>query len=125
MVEKREVPRTFIDDTGFEEITGETVKHRRQMAYEGLITLIVTVDAETGEVHGEPEIVARGVRGLESTNGSLKDAQRVVAAAIAGASRQTLSDEGLLKEHVRVELKRFIQKLTGARPVILPVVVQV
>ena len=36
-----------------------------------------------------------------------------------------LSDESLLKEHVRVELKRFIQKLTGARPVIMPVVVQV
>jgi ribonuclease J len=95
------------------------------MAYEGLITLIVTVDAETGEVQGEPEIVARGVRGFDTNNGSLKDARRVVAAAIAGASRQTLNDEGLLKEHVRVELKRFIQKLTGARPVILPVLVQI
>ena len=95
------------------------------MAYEGLITLIVTVDAETGEVQGEPEIVARGVRGFDMTNGSMKDARRVVAAAIAGASRQTLNDEGLLKEHVRVELKRFIQKLTGARPVILPVLVQI
>src|SRR5258705_3829599 len=125
VVEKREVPRTFIDDTGFEEITGETVKQRRQMAYEGLVTLIVTVDAETGEVQGDPEIVTRGVRGFDSANGSLKDARRVVAAAIAGASRQTLSDESLLKEHLRVELKRFIQKLTGAKPVILPVVVQV
>jgi ribonuclease J len=125
VVQHREVPRTFIDDTGFEEITGETVKQRRQMAYEGLITLILTVDAETGEVQGDPEIVPRGVRGFDSTNGALKDARRVVAAAIAGASRQTLSDESLLKEHVRVELKRFIQKSTGARPVILPVVVQV
>ncbi|MGH9871573.1 MAG: ribonuclease J, partial [Pyrinomonadaceae bacterium] len=102
VVEKREVPRTFIDDSGFEEITSETVKQRRQMAYEGLVTLIVTVDAETGEVHGDPEIVMRGVRGFDSTNGSLKDARRVVAAAIAGASRQTLSDESLLKEHLRV-----------------------
>jgi ribonuclease J len=125
VIEKREVPRTFIDDTGFEEITGETVKQRRQMANEGLVTLIVTVDADTGEVQGDPEIVTRGVRGFDSTNGSLKDARRVVAAAIAGASRQTLSDESLLKEHVRVELKRFIQKSTGARPVILPVVVQI
>jgi ribonuclease J len=125
VVEKRDVPRTFIDDSGFEEITSETVRQRRQMAYEGMVTLIVTVDAETGEVQGEPEIVARGVRGFDSTNGLLKDARRIVAASIAGASRQTLQDESLLKEHVRVELKRFIQKLTGARPVIMPVVVQV
>ena len=125
VVEKREVPRTFIDDSGFEEITGETVRQRRQMAYEGMVTLIVTVNAETGEILGEPEIVTRGVRGFDSTNGVLNDARRVVAAAIAGASRQTLEDESLLKEHLRVELKRFIQKLTGAKPVIMPVVVQV
>jgi ribonuclease J len=125
IIEKREVPRTFIDDTGFEEITGETVRQRRQMAYEGMVTLIVTINAQTGELQSPPEIVTRGVRGFDSANGSLKDAQRVVAAAIAGASRQTLEDESLLKEHIRVELKRFIQKLTGARPVIMPVVVQV
>src|SRR6187551_1167938 len=46
IIDKRDIGRTFIDDSGFEEITGETVKQRRQMAYEGLITLIVTVDAE-------------------------------------------------------------------------------
>jgi ribonuclease J len=125
VVGKREIGRTFIDDTGFEEIQSETIRQRRQLAYEGMITLIVTINGQTGELQSPPEIVTRGVRGFDSTNGSLKDAQRVVSAAITGASRQTLEDESLLKEHIRVELKRFIQKLTGARPVIMPVVVQV
>jgi ribonuclease J len=125
VIEKREVPRTFIDDSGFEEITSETVRQRKQLAYEGMVTLVVTIDAETGALQSPPEIVARGVRGFDSANGLMKDAQRVVTAALAGASRQTIQDESLLKEHLRVELKRFIQKLTGARPVIMPVVVQV
>jgi len=125
IIEKREVPRTFIDDSGFEEITSETVRQRKQLAYEGLITVVVTIDRETGELQSPPEIVSRGVRGFDSTNGVMEDAQRVVAAALAGASRTTLQDETLLKEHVRVELKRYIQKLTGSRPVILPVVVTV
>jgi ribonuclease J len=125
IIEKREVPRTFIDDSGFEEITSETVKQRRQLAYEGLVTVVVTIDRETGVLQSPPEIVTRGVRGFDSTNGMMEDAQRVVAAAMAGASRTTLQDETLLKEHVRVELKRYIQKLTGSRPVILPVVVTV
>jgi ribonuclease J len=125
VVNKREIGRTFIDDSGFEEIEGETVRQRKQMAYDGMITLIVTLNSGTGVLHGDPEIVTRGVRGFDSSNGNLKDAQRIVAAAIAGASRETLSDSTLLKEHIRVELKRFIQKLTGARPVIMPVVLQV
>ncbi|HET6890232.1 MAG TPA: ribonuclease J [Pyrinomonadaceae bacterium] len=125
VVNKREIGRTFIDESGFEEIESETVRERRQIAYEGVCTLIVTIDSETGELLGDPEIVTRGVRGFNSTNGNVRDAQRLVAASIAGASRETLADESLLKEHIRLELKRFIQRLTGARPVIMPVVLQV
>jgi ribonuclease J len=125
IINKRDIGRTFIDDTGFEQIERETVRERKQMAAEGIVTLIVTIDGETGELQATPEIVVRGVQGFDGQNGSLKDAQRVVEAAVTGASRDTLADQSLLKEHVRVELKRFIQKLTGARPVIMPVVVQI
>ena len=112
------------------------------MAYEGMVTLVVTIDGQTGELEGPPQIVAQGVRGFESTNGNgskrrtqvssyegskelVKESQGVVVAAIAGASRQMLEDISLLKEHLRVELKRFIQKETGARPVIVPVIQKV
>jgi len=125
IINKREIGRTFIDESGFEEIEGETVRERKQLAYEGVITLVVTIDSKTGVLQADPEIVVRGVRGFDPVDGLMRDAQRVVTAAIAGASRETLRDETLLKEHVRVELKRFIQKLTGARPVIMPVVIQV
>ncbi|HSV33670.1 MAG TPA: ribonuclease J [Pyrinomonadaceae bacterium] len=122
IVDKREIKRTFIDETGFEEIEFETVRERKKMAYEGMITLILTINGETGELQTSPKIVAQGVIGFDSSNGSMKEAERAVAAALAGASRQTLADESLLKEHVRLELKRFIQKETGAKPVIVPVI---
>jgi ribonuclease J len=125
VVGKREIGRTFIDDSGFEEIESATIRERRKIASEGMLTVVVTINEQTGELQSPPEIVEQGVRGFDAGNGMMKDAQRIVTAAIAGASRQTLDDEGLLKEHVRVELKRFIQKLTGAKPVIMPVVVQV
>ena len=125
IVDKREIKRTFIDDSGFEEIEYETVRERKKMAYEGMITLVVVINGETGELRAPPQIVAQGVRGFEPTNGSTRGAQQVVAAALAGASRKTLADESLLKEHIRLELKRFIQKETGARPVIVPVIQQI
>jgi ribonuclease J len=143
VIDKREIGRTFIDDSGFEEIGSETVRERKQLAYEGTVTVVVTVDHETGELVGEPKILARGVRGLSSPNGFsptnvdsvaqrvsannhlIEDAQKVIEAAIRGASRQTLTEDTLLKEHLRVELKRFIQKQSGARPVITPVIVRV
>jgi ribonuclease J len=126
VVEKREVGRTFIDDSGFEEIGGEVVKERRQLAYDGVVTPVVTIDEESGEMEGEPEVIARGVLGLNGNgDGLLGDMRRVVAETVGAATRDERRDATVLKERVRLELKRFIQKQTGARPVILPVVVQV
>jgi ribonuclease J len=125
VVNKREIGRTFIDESGFEEIRRDTVRERRQMATDGMITLVIKLDSETGELQTPPEIVARGVQGLDVGNGFSDDARRIVTAAITGASRDTIKEESLLKEHIRVELKRFIQKRTGGRPVIMPVIVQV
>jgi ribonuclease J len=141
VIDKREIGRTFIDDSGFEEISSEIVRERKQLAYEGTVTLVATIDGKTGALMSPARIVARGVRGLSSPNGLASsvsasdevvfgnqmknEAEHVIAAALAGASRQTLEDDSLLKEHLRVELKRFIQKQTGAKPVIIPIIVRV
>ncbi|MCA1621916.1 MAG: ribonuclease J [Acidobacteria bacterium] len=128
VVAKREVGRTFIDDSGFEEIDGEVVKERRQLAYDGVVTPVVTIDEESGEMEGEPEVVARGVLGLDGNGDSaalLRDMQRVVSDTVGKATRDERRDSSILKERVRLDLKRFIQKQTGARPVIVPVVVQI
>lgn len=125
VVEKREVGRTFIDGSGFEEIDRETVRERKQIAYDGIVTLVITINEATGELESPPEIVARGVIGLEGSNGYHKDTQRVVSETVASATSAEREDVTLLKERVRVEVKRFLQKQTGAKPVITPVIVHV
>jgi ribonuclease J len=122
IVDRREIKRTFIDDTGFEEIEYETVRERRKMAYEGVVTLVVTINRENGELEAPPSIVPNGVRGMDATNGAIKSAQAAVADAFSKASPVQRADETLLKEYLRIELKRFIQSQTGARPVITPVI---
>ncbi|MDT5060425.1 MAG: ribonuclease [Acidobacteriota bacterium] len=125
IVDKREVKRTFIDETGFEEIDTETVRERKQLAYDGVVTLVVTINEETGVLEAPPEIVARGLIGVDGSNGFIKDAQRAVTQAVENAPLAERQDSSMLKELVRLGLKRFIQKQTGAKPVIMPVIVQV
>ena len=122
IVDKREIRRTFIDDSGFEEIGYETVRERKKMAYEGIVTLVVTINRASGELEAAPRIIAHGVRGIDGTNGFIKSAQAAITNAFAKASPVQLADDSLLKEYLRLELKRFIQSQTGSRPVITPVI---
>src|SRR5918998_1802376 len=126
VVDKREVRRTFIDESGFEEIEHETVRERRQLAGDGVVTPVVTISGRTGTLEGQPEIVTRGVIGVNGGgDGFVRDMQRVVTETVESATSAERGDASLLKERVRVELKRYIQKQTGSRPVIVPVVVHV
>jgi ribonuclease J len=125
VIEKRDVGRTFIDDSGFEEIGRETVRERKQMAYDGVLTPILTLNEETGALELPPEIMARGVVGADGSNGFIKNLQRIITETVEKATATERHDLTLLKERVRVDLKRYIQKQTGGRPVIVPVVVQV
>ena len=42
-----------------------------------------------------------------------------------GLSGEQKTDYGMVKEKVRVELKRLIQKTTGRRPLIMPVIMEI
>ncbi|HEV2761596.1 MAG TPA: ribonuclease J, partial [Pyrinomonadaceae bacterium] len=86
VIDKRDVGRTFIDDSGFEEIERETVRERKQLAFDGVVTPVVTISEETGELEATPEIVARGLLGTNGgANGLLRDMQRVVAETVEAA----------------------------------------
>lgn len=122
---KHDVGRTFIAGSGFEEIDGDVIRERRQLGFDGVVTTVVTLDEESGEMEGTPEIVARGLNSNGQSSEFIRDMQSVVTKTVEKASREDRRDTGLLKERVRVELKRFIQKQTGTRPVIMPVVVQI
>jgi ribonuclease J len=48
-----------------------------------------------------------------------------VLKTLDGLSAEQKSDYGMVTERVRVELKRLIQKSTGRRPMIMPVILEI
>jgi len=58
-------------------------------------------------------------------DGELDKAREVVAKTLEGSSAEERSDWGLMREKIRVDLKRFINKAAARRPLILPVILEV
>ena len=125
VAEKRELNRTFIDEESSGEIEYDIIRERKKLAYGGLISLLVKIDKATKKVSGEPQISYQGVAGIDLTNGFAGEAKQLVSNAISTMTAQEIADKNWLQESLRIQLKRFLQKETGAKPVIVTTIVEV
>jgi ribonuclease J len=125
IVEKHDLHKTFIDEESLEEIEYDVVRERKKLAYGGAISLVVTIDKKTKGILGEPNITFQGVAGIDAVNGIVGKAKETIAEAVAAISKAEIADINLFKENLRIHLKRFLQKATGTKPVIVTTIVEV
>jgi len=125
LADKAPTGRILIDATRTGEVDDEVLRDRRHISIDGIIMPVVAINARTGIVEGVPELVARGFVSDESTAAMLREGAEVVSHAIAECSVEERTDPGLMKERIRTEVRRFLKKRTGRRPMVLPVVIEI
>jgi ribonuclease J len=122
---KASTGRVLIDVTRVGEIDDEVLRDRRHLAGDGLVVAVVTISRQSGAVEGTPEVIARGFVTDNESDDILAEGARLITVVIADASVEERTDPGLMNEKVRVELRRFLRKRTGRRPMVLPVVMEI
>ncbi len=97
------------------------IRDRRILSEDGVVLAVMAINKKTGKVEREPEVLMRGFGGADITD----QARLAVLKTLDGLSAEQKSDYGMVTERVRVELKRLIQKSTGRRPMIMPVILEI
>ena len=121
---KAPVGRILIDGTRTGEVGDEVLRDRRHLSEDGLVVPVVAINKQTGALEGVPEMITRGFV-MEDSEALLADAARLLAQVVEHASVEERTDQGLIKEKLRVELRRFIRKRSGRRPFVLPVIMEI
>jgi ribonuclease J len=120
--EKVTTGRILIDSGSTGDVVEDLViRDRRILSEDGIVLVVCAINKRTGKVERAPEVVARGFAGADIS----EDARDVVMATLESLSGEERTDYGQVKEKVRVELKRMIQKSTGRRPLIMPVILEI
>jgi ribonuclease J len=121
---KAAVGRVLIDDTRTGEVGDEVLRDRRHLAEDGLVVPVVAINKQTGTLERVPDIITRGFV-MENSEALLADGARVLSDVVEQASIEERTDQGLIKERLRVELRRFLRKRSGRRPLVLPVIMEI
>ena len=121
---KAPVGRVLIDATLTGEVADEVLRDRRHLAEDGLVVPVVAINKQTGSLEGVPDIITRGFV-MENGQELLADGARVLTDVVEQASLEERTDQGLIKEKLRTELRRFLRKRSGRRPFVLPVIMEI
>jgi ribonuclease J len=123
--EKVPAGRVLIDASGSGEVVDEVLRDRRHLSEDGLLVPVVAINKQTGELEGDPDVVSRGLVQDAASAEMLREGARLVGEVIQGASIEERTDQGLIKEKIRTELRRFFRKRSGRRPLIVPIIMEV
>jgi ribonuclease J len=119
------VPAGYLFVDGIVGDVGQGVlRDRRVLADEGVVVVVVTVAADTGEMLTGPEIITRGWVYAPEADDLLDEACDRVAAALRKELAAGVRDIDLLEKEVRRVVGRFVNERTKRRPMIVPVVME-
>jgi ribonuclease J len=116
--------RVCVDSGSLEEIEEVVIRDRKHLSEDGVVVPIIAINKHTGQIESQPEIVTRGFmpsdNGLELING----AREVVLRTVEQSNAEEKTDWSVIKEKIRVDLRRYLKKQTSKRPLVLPVILE-
>jgi ribonuclease J len=117
--------RVMVDSGSLEEVGEVVIRDRKHLSEDGVVVPILVIDKHTGEIELSPEIVTRGFLPAEDGQETLAKARDVILKTVELSSDEEKMDWSVIKEKIRVDLKRYLNKHTAKRPLILPVILEV
>ena len=118
--------RVCIDSGSIDDVVQEMViRDRRHLSEDGIVLPIIAIDRHSGRIEGLPEIVSRGFAVAGEGTDFIESARQIVAKTLEGSNQEEKTDWGVMKEKIRVDLKRHISRETSRRPLIMPVILEV
>ncbi|HEV2386762.1 MAG TPA: ribonuclease J [Candidatus Acidoferrales bacterium] len=117
--------RVCVDSGSLEEIEEAVIRDRQHLAEDGVVVPIIAIDKHTGRIEGSPEIVSRGLVASDDGHELNTRAREIVLRTIESSTPDETADWGVIKEKIRADLRRFLNRETSKRPLVLPVILEI
>ena len=118
--------KVLIDGTGVGDVGTVVLRDRKHLAQDGIITVVVALSSETGQLVSGPDIVSRGfiyVREAED----LMEELRILSAEVISTclSSKRHPDWATIKNVLKSRISDFLYQKTKRSPMILPIIIEV
>ena len=117
--------RVLVDGLGVGDVGNIVLRDRQHLSQDGLIIIVLTMDAGTGEVLAGPDVISRGFVYVRESENLMDEVKAVVRKEIKKCEENGVRDWSTIKSTVRDNLKDYVFAKTKRNPMIIPILMEV
>jgi len=129
-ITKEKVPANyvFVDGMGVTDSSNDVVlRDRKMMSEDGMVVVISTIDSNTGDLIGSPDIISRGFVYMKENQELMQKVRQKIKMIVKSRPmpQPGVTEDDYVKNKIRTEIGQFLFQSTKRRPLLLPVVIRV
>ena len=115
----------YVDGNRIGEVGSAVLKDRKIMANDGILVVIANIDMHKKELLIKPNITTRGFILVNENEELIKKIENKAEQVIKNELQDPKANYNSLKSSISEQLYPFINELTGRKPIILPIILDI
>lgn len=115
----------MVDGSGVGDIGNVVLRDRKLLSEDGIFTVVITLNKQTGALLAQPEILSRGFVYEKNSEELLKETRELVKAKAAQFEKNHRSSWSSIKNDIRNSIKNYLYERTKRRPVVMPIIIEI
>ncbi|MCI6022040.1 MAG: ribonuclease J [[Bacteroides] pectinophilus] len=125
VVDKVQTGAVLVDGLGVGDVGNIVLRDRQNLAENGIIVVVLTLEKYSNQLLAGPDIVSRGFVYVRESEGLMEEARAVIEQAVLDCLDRNVTDWGKIKGTIKDTLSDFLWKKMKRNPVILPIIMEV
>ena len=115
----------FVDGIGIGDVGNIVLRDRRDLARDGMVTIVVAINKETYSIVSGQDIITRGFIYARESEGLIKKIKDVAKEEIEICLENNIIEWQVLKSGVRKSVEQLLYHKTKRRPSVFPIIMEV
>ncbi|WP_027634112.1 ribonuclease J [Clostridium hydrogeniformans] len=117
--------QVFVDGLGVGDVGNIVLRDRKHLSQDGILTVVVTIEKESGSVIAGPDIISRGFVYVRESEGLMDEAREIVKSALRECEIKKITDWASMKSMIKDALRVYLYEKTKRKPMILPIIMEI
>lgn len=125
IVDRVQAGGILVDGLGVGDVGNIVLRDRQNLAENGIIIVVMTLEKYSNQLLAGPDIVTRGFVYVRESENLIDEAKHVVSEAVYDCLNGNVNDWGKIKMVVKDSLSDYLWKKMKRNPMILPIIMEV